>query len=666
MPVPASISELATAASSNSPAGTESPITADDYLRNHAAFIAQLRDKSNDLANSTDPLKGATGVGFLQDGPNPLNKNVMLQLREIVRTGDFLAGDEANSSTKLQGLVTHIAQSETRIGRRELVVNRKHTLGSVIDLPSDFRLIFEDGAELIPGSDFLPALRAYGALPTTYSALTADMLQGSDRALVASTAPFSVGGYVWFNDSTAIITSPNVNSVVQGQLAQVVAVEAGAIVLDRPAQYTYSAATTSVGVMSCKTGIRIEGFRYGKASNTFRSGVGLDLRYCDNLTLRDIETGYSRTAPSNEETLDVENRNGVLLRSACNVRVDGIRGRQIAWYLMSLDGACHNVAVRNLECQYARHGISTNWNGPGEPIDVLVEKVVTDSTTFGGIDTHDVGRDITFRDIKCRRAKNDGMQIRTSRVRLENAVAENCGGSGLVIRCETGTDAKRLTNVKLEGVRYTDNGKRGISSAVPFDAYDVTCMRNGASYSLADHGGISTSGGTIRKARIEDNNGPAITYAGFSVQSDAIKPLTLDDATAPASAKQAVFMYSAQTYEGKGMRLRDVTATGYSTANLFMRNGSTYIADIEDKGCQWGSVQRRGVATLSSGTVTVSNDNARITAIGPRNWKSRIALQRQTQGAAPGELSVSVSDGASFTITSSSAADTGTVEWWFE
>lgn len=44
MPVPASITDLSTTAGSNSPPGSESPATIDDYLRTHAAFIAQLRD----------------------------------------------------------------------------------------------------------------------------------------------------------------------------------------------------------------------------------------------------------------------------------------------------------------------------------------------------------------------------------------------------------------------------------------------------------------------------------------------------------------------------------------------------------------------------------------------------------------------------------------------
>lgn len=53
MPVPSSISDLSATPSLNSPAGTESPSTVDDYLRTHAAFIKQVDGgavKAADLA----------------------------------------------------------------------------------------------------------------------------------------------------------------------------------------------------------------------------------------------------------------------------------------------------------------------------------------------------------------------------------------------------------------------------------------------------------------------------------------------------------------------------------------------------------------------------------------------------------------------------------------
>lgn len=50
MPVPSAISDLSTTPGLNSPSGSESPSTIDDYLRTHAAFIRQVSD-SNDSSN---------------------------------------------------------------------------------------------------------------------------------------------------------------------------------------------------------------------------------------------------------------------------------------------------------------------------------------------------------------------------------------------------------------------------------------------------------------------------------------------------------------------------------------------------------------------------------------------------------------------------------------
>lgn len=52
MPVPSTIDDLSTTASSNSPAGTDSPQDGDNYIRALSSFIAQLRDKLDGDAGS--------------------------------------------------------------------------------------------------------------------------------------------------------------------------------------------------------------------------------------------------------------------------------------------------------------------------------------------------------------------------------------------------------------------------------------------------------------------------------------------------------------------------------------------------------------------------------------------------------------------------------------
>lgn len=63
MPVPSSISDLSTTPSLNSPAGTESPSTVDDYLRTHAAFIKQV-DGGAVKAEGLAATGGSALVGY--------------------------------------------------------------------------------------------------------------------------------------------------------------------------------------------------------------------------------------------------------------------------------------------------------------------------------------------------------------------------------------------------------------------------------------------------------------------------------------------------------------------------------------------------------------------------------------------------------------------------
>lgn len=68
MPVPTLISELSQTAGSNSPAGSESPTSADDYLRTYASFIATLRDGKG----FTNPVQLASGATTDIGGQNSM------------------------------------------------------------------------------------------------------------------------------------------------------------------------------------------------------------------------------------------------------------------------------------------------------------------------------------------------------------------------------------------------------------------------------------------------------------------------------------------------------------------------------------------------------------------------------------------------------------------
>lgn len=58
MPIPTTIDDLSATIASNSPSGADSATEGDNYLRAHAAFIAQLRDLFDDLADPDDVANG--------------------------------------------------------------------------------------------------------------------------------------------------------------------------------------------------------------------------------------------------------------------------------------------------------------------------------------------------------------------------------------------------------------------------------------------------------------------------------------------------------------------------------------------------------------------------------------------------------------------------------
>lgn len=79
MPVPSAITDLSQTAGSNSPSGSESPITTDNYFRAHASYIA--------LLNAA--VGNGTAVGVTQSGTGAIARTVQARLREFVNISDF-------------------------------------------------------------------------------------------------------------------------------------------------------------------------------------------------------------------------------------------------------------------------------------------------------------------------------------------------------------------------------------------------------------------------------------------------------------------------------------------------------------------------------------------------------------------------------------------------
>ena len=70
MPVPSDITVLSTTPASNSPPGSETPSSIDDYLRSHASFIAQMRAVIGGTVDANIPNASATITQVVEQSQN--------------------------------------------------------------------------------------------------------------------------------------------------------------------------------------------------------------------------------------------------------------------------------------------------------------------------------------------------------------------------------------------------------------------------------------------------------------------------------------------------------------------------------------------------------------------------------------------------------------------
>lgn len=114
MPISTSIDDLEPVAASNYPPGSASPIVIDNVLREHASYIAQLRD-------------GKADDEFLQAGAGALSRTMQSKLRDAVSSKDFGAvGDGvADDSPALQLAINYCLANN-----KDLLIDGMCRLGS--------------------------------------------------------------------------------------------------------------------------------------------------------------------------------------------------------------------------------------------------------------------------------------------------------------------------------------------------------------------------------------------------------------------------------------------------------------------------------------------------------------------------------------------------------
>ena len=190
MPLPSSINDLSTTAASNSPAGSESSGTADDYLRTYAAYIASLRDVVLSGTASVSTLN-ITYTGTLTGGTGVVNIGSGQVYKDA--SGNFGFGHTAPSS------MLHTKGGQVRI---QATIDASNGLLQFLDAGGTVR------GNLYAGGSGYFALETPGAVPMNINTNGVTRVQvkstGQVKFVPLASAPSGQeAGDMYFNSTTS-------------------------------------------------------------------------------------------------------------------------------------------------------------------------------------------------------------------------------------------------------------------------------------------------------------------------------------------------------------------------------------------------------------------------------------------------------------------------------
>ena len=116
MPIPSTIADLSTTASSNSPAGSDPPTEGDNYLRAIQAILKQVDiDRLAADASYAAVYAGTAGaslLGFIQAGSGAVSTTAQAKMRQVVSITDFGgASGTGNNTAAMDAAEAYLATS---------------------------------------------------------------------------------------------------------------------------------------------------------------------------------------------------------------------------------------------------------------------------------------------------------------------------------------------------------------------------------------------------------------------------------------------------------------------------------------------------------------------------------------------------------------------------
>jgi hypothetical protein len=163
--VPASINDLSTTASSNSPAGSETPTEGDNYIRSYGSFIALLRDKLNGTS-ATGTVKEATFSGTMAGAASWSGLQTFaagLAGTTATLTGALIASNFAGTTyTPTLTALANVTGTTARVCQYIRIGSVVHVSGQMDVDPTSDATPVEVGISLPVASDFAQTFQCAG------------------------------------------------------------------------------------------------------------------------------------------------------------------------------------------------------------------------------------------------------------------------------------------------------------------------------------------------------------------------------------------------------------------------------------------------------------------------------------------------------------------------
>lgn len=426
---------------------------------------------------------------------------------------------------------------------------------------SNTQLVMSRGAFLMPGSASLTLCRLGGSAPTSWTALAQDVPARTEAVPLPSEIAAVVGDWVEFR-SNALVSGPNSQGVKKGALRKITGATGGTYTLNEPLRDAFLVSDgATVGKPVMVENVVIDGLQANREDFDTLIGFGLRIDYAAHVKIIAPAVYGSKVRNGADRSSNVPT--GIKVGNAYDVEISGPTIGSVGWYAIEFLGIVDHVRVWGGLIEDARHGVeASNWSGIyGEPTDILIDGAVVKNTNLACFSTHDVGRDIVFRDTQATGARTDvGYLVRSANVLLDHVTARGNFADGFYAR-EAGSGGWKIVNSVFE-----NNGRAGINSDMPGEVFDSIVRGHIGPQSGVR--GISMPGGKVRGGGIYGTVGIAFGIPVGSV-SGGQQPLIVEGVDLPSDAAQTTAFFLSSGLAYSQVDVRNCNLSGYASNKLF-------------------------------------------------------------------------------------------------